>query len=135
VLPLPEGQRASRRAEAAGPVDGGAAAHAAALQDVDGLVGGLARGGLLVELRVGLALALLEVAAAAQRAFLDDQHRQAGLRQQFGRDAAAGAAADDGHVDRGLRGQRRALGAEHLPLGQALAHRVGQLAHSARGPG
>jgi hypothetical protein len=60
---------------------------------------------------------------------------EAGLRQHLGRDAAAGAAADDGHVDRGLRGQRRVLGAEHLPLGQALAHRVGQLAHSARGPG
>ena len=59
----PEGQCRLRRAEAAGPVDGGAAADAAALQDVDRLVGGLAAGAFLIKGRIGFGLELAEVAA------------------------------------------------------------------------
>ena len=74
---LPVRQRRRRRAERARPVDGGRAADAAALQDVDRLVRRLARCTFLVERRVGLALELLEVAARLQRPFFHDHHRQA----------------------------------------------------------
>jgi hypothetical protein len=46
----PEAQGGRRRAEGAGPVHRGGAAHAAPLQDGDCLVLGLAAGAFLVEL-------------------------------------------------------------------------------------
>jgi hypothetical protein len=47
---------------------------------------------------VGFGLELAEVGAALERAFFDDDHVQAGLGQQFRRDAGPGAGPDDGHV-------------------------------------
>ncbi len=52
---------------------------------------------------VGLGLLHLEVAAGFQRAFLDQQHLEPGLAEDFRGGAATGAAADDGHV--GFQGQ------------------------------
>jgi hypothetical protein len=68
------------------------------LQDVDGLVFGLARRAFLVQRRIGFGFFLVEVAAAFERALFNDHHLQAGLGQQLGGDAGAGAAADDGDV-------------------------------------
>ena len=125
-----------RRAKRTGPVDGGGAADAAPLQDVDRLVGGLARRAFLVERRIGLALALVEVGAASQRPFLDRARTsRPAWRQQFGGDAGAGAAADDGHVAVDLRRQGRRVGpAEDFPAAcQAVANGIGLAAH-ARSP-
>jgi len=94
--PVQEG--ALRCAERGRPIDRRTAADAAPLQDVDRLVGGLARRGFLVEIRIGLGLAHAEVRRRAQRALLDDRHRQSRPRERIGGNAAAGAAADDRHV-------------------------------------
>jgi hypothetical protein len=91
-------ERARWRAEGAGPVHGGGPADAAALQDADGLVSGLAAGAFLVQRGIGLGFDLAEVAAALQRPFFDEYNLQAGGREQFGRDPGACAAADDGHI-------------------------------------
>jgi hypothetical protein len=135
-------QRVGWRAERAGPVDGGRAADAAPLQDVDGLVGRLARGTFLVERRIGLAFDLVEIAARTQRAFFDDDDVESGLRQQFGRDAGTGTAADDDDIAPQLRRQRRMRPAMDTPAAsQAFADRVGDRCHagpvvqSAAGPG
>ena len=95
---LPVLQRRRRRAEAAGPVDRGRAPDAASLQDADALVLGLAAGGLLVELRVGLRLEHVEIRAAAQRPLLDHHHAQPRLREDLRRGPAARAGAHDRHV-------------------------------------
>ena len=72
-------ERGRRRAKRTGPVDRRRAADAAALQDVDRLVGGLARRAFLVQRRVGLALELVEVAARLERALFDHHHVEPGL--------------------------------------------------------
>src|SRR5438045_606188 len=129
-VPAPVGQRGGRRAKRAGPVDGGRAADAPALQDADGLVGRLAGGAFLIEAGIGLALALMEIGAALQGAFLDQHDVETGSRQELGGDAAAGARADDGAVAAYFRRRRAMRAAEDLPASrQALSDRVGQLAH------
>lgn len=95
---LPPVERRRRGAETAGPVDGGRTTNAASLKDVDRLVGCLARGRLLIKLRVGLGLLHLEIAGGAQRAFFDNYYLEASAGQQFGGDAATGTAADDGNI-------------------------------------
>ena len=98
VALAPDRQGRRRGAERAGPVDGGRAADAAALQDRDRLVGGLARRGLLVQRRIGLALALAEVARERSGPSSTITTDKPGTGQPFGRDAGAGAAADDRDV-------------------------------------
>ncbi|MNG41041.1 hypothetical protein D3C85_1556480 [compost metagenome] len=53
-----------------------------------------------------------------QPAFLEQQHPQARLAEDFGGDAAARAGADDRHVgvERARRGERG--GVQHLPAGR-----------------
>ena len=94
----PVGKRGRRRAERARPVDRRAAADAAALQDVDRLVRGLARRRFLVEVGIRLALVHAEVARRAQRPFLEQHDAKPGAREDLRRGAAAGAAADDDDV-------------------------------------
>ena len=65
---LPELQRCGRCPEGTGPVDGGGAAHTAALQDVDRLVFSLAGGAFPGTGTVGHRLLLGKVRTAAQRA-------------------------------------------------------------------
>ena len=125
-----------RGAEAGGPVDGGRAADAAALQDVDRLVAGLARRRFLVQGRVGLGFAHLEVARGFQRAFLDQHHRKAGQRQDFGGDAAAGAAADDGDVGLDAAVGRERGGIGDFPAGRdPCLYRIGDCCCVRRGCG
>ena len=95
---LPELQRRSRRSKGTRPVHRRRAADAAALQNVDGLVLGLARRAFLVERRIGFGFQLVEVAAALERAFLDHHDLKPGFGQQFGGDARASAAANDGDI-------------------------------------
>ena len=80
--------------------------------------------------RVGLAFELVEVAAGLQRAFLDQHDVQARGREQFGRDAGAGAAADDRDVaaDRLRRGGVCAT--VHAPAArEAFTDRIGLSTH------
>ena len=118
----PVRQRGRGRAKRARPVDGGRATDAAALQDVDRLVGRLAAGRLLVQRRVGLGFELSKVAARLQRAFFDDDELQACRTEQLGGDTRAGAAADDGDVAFNRRRQCAMGAAEHAP---AARHAVG----------
>ncbi len=91
-------ERAGRGAKAGGPVDDGGAAHGAPLQDVDALVARLARARFLVQGGIGVRLAHLEVPGRLERALFHDQHLEPGQREDLGRHAAAGAAADDDHI-------------------------------------
>ena len=137
-MPPPVLQRGGGGAERARPVDRGGPAHAAALQDVDGLVARLARGALLVERGIGLGLQLVEIAAAAQRTFLDDHDFQAGLGEQFRRDAAARAGADDGDVaDQPFRHGAVGATGDFPAAAQSVGNGVGQPGHvgSIAGPG
>ena len=95
---LPVAQRGLGRAKGTGPVDRGGAAHAAPLQNGDALVGGFAAGAFLVERGVGLGLALVEVAAALERPFFDEDDLQARAGQQFGGDPRPGARTHNGYV-------------------------------------
>ena len=92
-----------RRAEAAGPVDQGGATDRAALEDGDRAVLAHAADAFLIEGRVGVGFLHLEVVAGLEWAFLDQQHLEAGLAEDFRGGAATGTAADDGHV--GFQGQ------------------------------
>ncbi len=94
----PPCQRWLGRAERARPVDGRAAADAAALQDVDRLVLGPPARRFLVELRVGIGLAHPEVARRLERALLEQHDGKPRRREDRGRGAAAGAGSDDGDV-------------------------------------
>ena len=126
-LALPPRERRGRRAERTRPVDGGAAADAAALQDRDRLVFRLARGGLLVELRVGFGLPHAEVARRAQRTLLHHQHRQPGVGQDLGGDAPARAGADDDDVGRQRRVAFEARRVDDVPArGEAGLERIGE---------
>ena len=112
----PELQRRLGRAEARGPVDRGGTAHRAALQHGDGAIGGRARATFLVQLAHRAAFVhVAKAVRGAQCTLFQQQHFEAGQRQDLGGHAAAGAAADDGHV--GFQGLRRAqLGAvDDLP--------------------
>ena len=103
----PQPQRRLRRAERRRPVDGGAAADVAPLQDHDRQVVGGAVAVLLVQRRVGPGLLHVEVGARVVAAFFEHGDLGAGLGEHRGRDAAARAAADDDVVDleRRRRGQ------------------------------
>ena len=134
VVRAPPCQGGLRRAEARGPVHRRRAADAAALHDVDGLVLGLARGRFLVELRVGVGFAHLEVARALERPFLDHHHAQAGARQDLGGDPTPGAAADDRDVAFDARRVARGTRVEDLPAArQARRDRIREAAHFGRG--
>ena len=117
VRALPPLQRPWRGAEAAGPVDRGRTADATALQDVDRLVGGLAGGRFLIQGRVGLAFAHVEIAGGAQRTFFDDDYGQPGICQDFGRHAAAGAAADNDDIGLDIDGIAQAGSVDMAPAG------------------
>jgi hypothetical protein len=129
----PVRQRARGRAEARRPVDGGAPADAAPLQDGDALVERLPAGRFLVEARIGLALAHVEFGAAGERPFLDHRDREPGLREDLGRDPAAGAAAHDDDVELELLVACRGGRVHHLPAArQPLPDRIGH-GHRIRG--
>ena len=118
---MPILERGRWGAKRAGPVDGGGATHAAALQDGDALVLGLAAGGLLVQRGIGFGLALLEVFAALELAFFDDDDLEAGLGHQFRGDARTRARADDGHVTGDAGGQGAVCTTQYFPTtGEAL---------------
>ena len=108
----PQAQRRGRRAERRRPVDRRAAAHVAALQDRDGEIVGGAVAVLLVERRVRPRLLHVEVVARVVAALLEDGDLGARRGQHRGRDAAAGAAADDREVDL-VGGHRAELGARN----------------------
>ncbi len=91
-------ERRLRRAKRARPVDRRAPAHAAPLQDVDRLVGGLARGRFLVQVPIRVRLAHPEVRRGLERSLLDHDDAQPGVGQRFGRDPAARPGADDRDV-------------------------------------
>ena len=90
---------AGGRAERRRPVDGGAAADVAALQDHDREILGRAVAVLLVERRIRPRLLHVEVGARVVAALLDDGDLGARRRQHRGGGAAARAAADDREVD------------------------------------
>src|SRR5690606_23888746 len=126
VVLAPPGQRRRRRAEARCPVDRRRPADATTLEDVDRLVLGLARGRLLVQLRIRIGLAHPEVARALERAFLDHQYAQAGAREDLGGNAAPRAGAHDRHVAVDLLGQGRGGGVQYLPAAcEAFCDRIG----------
>lgn len=110
------------------------------MQDGNRLVDRAPAAAVLVERLVGFALELIEVTAAAQRAFLDDDDVQAGGAQQFGSDARAGTAANDCDVADQVLVQLAMRAAKDVPTsGQAVGDRIGALSHSgirrANGPG
>ena len=78
--------------------DGGGAADAPSLQDLDCLVGGLAACRVLIEGGVGFGLEHLEVTTRLEWSFFNDDHIEAGCREEFGGDTAAGATADNDDV-------------------------------------
>ncbi len=106
----PQAQRRLGRAERRRPVHRRAAAHGAALQDHDREIVGGAVAVLLIERGIGPRLLHVEVPLRVVRALFDDGDVRAGLRERRGRDAAAGAAADDDkvHLDRVKRWERGA---------------------------
>jgi hypothetical protein len=116
-LALPEVEDLGRRAEAAGPVDRRRTADAAPLQNVDRLVGRLARSRFLIQLGIGVGFAHLEVARRAQRPFFDEDDAQTGVAEDVGSNTAAGAGADDDHIElvRLAPGERRCVNV--LPAG------------------
>ena len=113
AAPVVEGR--GRSAETRRPVDRRRAADAAPLQNVDGLVLGLACGRFLVELRVGVGLAHAEIVRGLQRSLLDDDHRQPRRTEGFRGHAASGTAADDHHVGLDLPVLIEGGGILHLP--------------------
>jgi hypothetical protein len=98
VVALPEVEDLGRRAKAAGPIHRRRTADAAALQNVDRLVGRLARRRFLVQLGIGLAFKHIEVARRAQRPLFDKDDAQTGSAEQIGGNAAAGTSTDDHHI-------------------------------------
>ena len=102
----PQAQRRLRRAERRCPVDGGAAADVAPLQDHDRQIVGGAVAVLLVQRGVDPGFLHVEVGARVVAAFFQHGDARAGLGQHRRRDAAARAAADDDVVD--LERRRRA---------------------------
>ena len=123
---LPPGERGRRRAKGAGPVDGRAAAHAATLQDVDRLVACLARGGFLIQVRIGFRFTHPEIGGPLEGPLLQHDHLEPGLGENFRRCAAAGTAADDRDVgiERDVLRERRRI--DDVPTRrQARIERVG----------
>ena len=122
-LPIAEGR--CRRAEAAGPVDGGRTSDAAPLQNIDGLVGSLARGRFLIQLRIGFGFAHAEIAGGLQGALLNEDDLEPGIGQQFGGNAATGATADDQNIgfQRQVTLQRRSVDV-FPPCRQAFTHDI-----------
>ena len=101
VGPVIEGGR--RCSEAAGPVHGGGATHAAALQNGDSAVPGYPAHAFLVEIGIGGLLVHLEVFLVVKPALLHEDYGQPTAGQNFGGGAAAGAGPD--HHNVGFRGQ------------------------------
>ena len=93
------------------------AADTTTLENVDCLVGRLARGRFLVEVGIGFRFPHAEVVAGTQRTFLDDDDREPGAGQDFGGDAATGTAADDDDVGLEAPVGRQAGGIDMLPAG------------------
>jgi hypothetical protein len=85
-------------AEAGGPVDGGGAAHGAALEHQDGEVVRALEAAALVHQGQGLPLPQGEVAPRLVAARLDHHHIEPGLHEALGQHSAAGPRAHDGHI-------------------------------------
>jgi hypothetical protein len=96
----------------------------------DALVFGLASGIFLVQAGVGFGLELLEIGAALEWSFFDDDDVQAGLGQQLRRDAGPGSGPDDRNVTAEALRQGAMLAAKDFPSPlQALKNGVGDVAH------
>jgi hypothetical protein len=98
VLVGPVLQCGGWRAEARRPIHQGRAADGAALQNGDGAVLAGPSDRLLVERGVGGGFLHVEVLAAAQRAFFDQQHLVTGRAEELGAGGTTGPAANDGDV-------------------------------------
>ncbi len=91
-------ERRCRRTKARGPVDGSAAADAATLQNIDRLVLGLARRRFLIQLGICFRLAHMEIGRCRQRSFLDQNHVETRVAQDFRRRSSTRTRADNDDV-------------------------------------
>ena len=95
LLPVVEGWLG--RAKATGPVDGGGATHAPALQYGDAAIGGHPAHAFLVQAGIGFVFVHPEIWLMIQPAFLHQYDPQTGFGQNFGRGTAARAGANHHH--------------------------------------